>query len=63
MPYYRIYFLDAERQLVAVQEAVFPDDDAALTKAATMIEPYAGAEVWCELRQVGNVPSPQLGRK
>lgn len=58
MPYYRIYLMSAERHITAVRESECPDDDAALTEAAGVIDSHAGAEVWSLERLVGYVPSP-----
>ena len=58
MPHYRIYLLNTERRITSVHEAEFPDDDAALLEAKSVIDGQAGAEVWSLARLVGYVPPP-----
>ncbi len=57
MPHYRIYLLNTKRRITSVREAEFPDDDAALMEAKSVIDGQAGAEVWSLARLVGYVPS------
>jgi hypothetical protein len=55
MPHYHVYLLNTEKRITAVREIDCADDDAALARAACLMDGHAGAEVRLQARLVGQV--------
>jgi hypothetical protein len=53
--YYRIYLLNRTNRIVGVEQAVWPTDHGALSRAAELVDDRHAAEVWDANRLVGTL--------
>ncbi len=52
MIHYRIYALDGHGRIIAGDDHMLPDDDAATEEADNILKSHPGVEVWSGTRRV-----------